>query len=69
MVKREFYAIRKDGVHLYKHYSDNGKVIMQVQTGAKYDEAIDVEFAPYTYIETEEDVVRPENEEIETGVE
>lgn len=69
MVKKEFYKIREDGVNLYRSYSDIGKVIMQVQTGAKYDEAIDVETAPYTYIETEEDVVRSENEETETGVE
>lgn len=68
MVKKEFYRTREDGVNLYRSYSDEGKYILQVQTGAKYDEAIDVETAPYTYVETEEDVVRPENEETETSV-
>lgn len=60
MVKREYYKTREDGVRLFKHYSDEGKYILQVQTGAKYDEAIDVEFAPYTYVETELDIAKEE---------
>lgn len=57
MIKREFYRTRKDGVNLYRTYSDEGYKIRQIQTGAVYDEAIDVENAPYTYAETDEKVV------------
>lgn len=65
MVKREYYMTREDGVRLFKHYSDEDKFILQVQTGIKYDKAIDVEFAPYTYVETEEVIKKEEtaNEE------
>ena len=56
MVIREFYGTRKDGINLYKHYSDQDLKIRKVGTDEIYDEAIDVEFAPYTYIETEEKV-------------
>lgn len=53
MIVREFYRTRKDGVSLYRTYSDAGYMIRQTQTGAEYDEAIDVADAPYTYEETE----------------
>lgn len=53
MIVREFYKTRSDGVSLYRTYSDAGYMIRQVQTGAEYDEAIDVADAPYTYEETE----------------
>lgn len=53
MVVREFYGTRKDGVNLYKHYSDKGFYILQNETGVEYSEAIDVESAPYTYEETD----------------
>lgn len=54
MIKREFYLTREDGVNLYRTYSDEGYYIKQEQTGAVYEEAIDVESAPYTYVETNE---------------
>lgn len=54
MVKRDFYATRSDGVKLYRSYSDIGRMIKQNETGMVYDAAIDIENAPYTYIETEE---------------
>lgn len=53
MIKRELYKTRKDGVNLYKTYSDNNYRIKQKETGNIYDEAIDVEDAPYTYEETD----------------
>lgn len=53
MIVREFYKTRSDGVSLYRTYSDAGYMIRQTQTGAEYDEAIDVADAPYTYEETE----------------
>ena len=53
MIQREFYTQRKDGVKLYRTYSDAGMMIRQTQTGAEYAEAVDVADAPYTYTETE----------------
>lgn len=53
MVIREFYRTRKDGVNLYKHYSDQDLKIRKVGTDEIYDEAIDIESAPYTYEETD----------------
>ena len=53
MIVREFYRTRKDGVSLYRTYSDAGYMIRQTQTGVEYAEAIDVADAPYTYEETE----------------
>lgn len=56
MIRKVFYETRKDGVNLYRTYSTEGYKIRQVQTGIIYDEAIDVENAPYTYTETDEKV-------------
>ena len=56
MIQREFYMQRKDDVKLYRIYSDAGMMIRQDQTGAVFDEAVDVENAPYTYTETDEPV-------------
>lgn len=53
MIQREFYTQRKDGVKLYRTYSDAGMIIRQNETGAEYAEAIDVEGTSYTYTETE----------------
>ena len=53
MIQREFYTQRKDGVKLYRTYSDAGMMIRQNETGAEYAEAIDVEGAAYTYEETD----------------
>lgn len=56
MIRTEFYETRMDGVNLYRTYSDTNKRIKQDQTGAVYDEAIDVENSGYTYTETAESV-------------
>ena len=53
MIVREFYTQRKDGVKLYRTYSDAGMMIRQNETGVEYAEAVDVADAPYTYTETE----------------
>ena len=53
MVQREYYKTRSDGVELYRIYSDTGYLVRQVETGIEYDEAIDVNGAPYTYTETD----------------
>ena len=58
-----YYKTRSDDVKLFRFAVPNTKTngewdkpqfkIRQDQTGALYDEAIDVENAPYTYIETD----------------
>lgn len=52
MIRREFYRTRRDGVKLYKTYSDEGYYIRKVGTDEVYSVAIDVEDAQYTYEET-----------------
>lgn len=54
MIIREFYITRKDGVNLYKTYSDKKVYIIKQGADEKYDEAIDVEDADCIYEETEE---------------
>lgn len=63
MIVREFYRTRKDGVSLYRTYSDAGHMIRQTQTGAEYAEAIDVADAPYTYEETETKIQTDDTED------
>lgn len=53
MIVREFYLTRKDGVKLYRTYSDENKYIRKVGTDEEYSEAIDIEGAPYEYVETD----------------
>ena len=50
---------------LIKRYSDSGFLLLQLETGEKYVEPIDVYPCPYTYIETQE---REENEQIDEGL-
>jgi len=71
MVVRELFVTNEDGTNLYKTYSDQGFMILQVETGIAYSEAIDIEDAEYTYTETdipieEEIPVILEDSEIET---
>lgn len=54
MIIKKFYATRKDGVKLYKTYSDKNVYIKKQGTDEEYDAAIDVENKNYTYEETEE---------------
>lgn len=56
MIIKEFYSTRKDGVNLYRTYSDKGVYILQNETNTEYAEAIDVEGAPYTYSETDKPI-------------
>lgn len=61
MIVREFYQRRSDGVNLFISYSDAGFKLHKVGTDEIYDEAIDVEDAPFQYEETDEPV---EGEEV-----
>lgn len=60
MIQREFYTQRKDGVKLYRTYSDAEMMIRQNETGVEYAEAIDIEGAEYSYTETETPIEKPE---------
>lgn len=69
MIIKEFYTMRKDGVNLYKTYSDKNVYIKKQGTDEKYDIAIDVENSNYTYEETEEIIdygTKPDVEEDDT---
>lgn len=63
MIKKEFYKTRTDGVNLYITYSDLSLKIRKIGTDEIYDEAIDVENAPYEYEETKELIEETEQEE------
>ena len=63
MIQKELFMTRKDGVNLYKTYSDEDFYIIQNETGRKYMAAIDVENAEYTYSESDEKIELPEEEE------
>lgn len=54
MIVREYFDTRVDGVRLIRTYSDTNHKIMQKPTMVVYDEAIDIEGAPYEYEETDE---------------
>ena len=56
MIITEEYKTLKSGKRLYRTYSDLKLKIMQHPTGVVYDEAVDVEGAPYTYTETDIEV-------------
>ena len=63
MIIREYLMTRKDGVNLYKTYSDQNKYIRKVGTEEEYDIAIDIENASYTYEETEKEIESGEVEQ------
>lgn len=56
MIKKEFYKKRKDGVNLYRIYSDNNFIIKKIGTEELYDEAIDIEDIEYEYEETNDKI-------------
>lgn len=62
-IQREFFGERADGVKLYRTFSDAGKVIRQNETGEELDEAVDVETAEYTYMETDRNIEPHEEEQ------
>lgn len=53
MIVKEFYGTRADGVNLFRTYSTEDLKIHKVGTDEIYDEAIDVESAPFVYEETD----------------
>ena len=63
MIVREYFMTRKDGVKLYKTYSDQNKYIRKVGTEEEYDIAIDIENASYIYEETDKEIESVEVEQ------
>lgn len=63
MIVTEYYKTRSDGVVLKRTFSDISLRILQNETGIEYDEAVDVEDAPYTYTETDRAIEVPEENE------
>lgn len=63
MIQKEFYRTREDGVNLFITFSTEDLYIQKVGTEEIYTEAIDVETASYVYIETEDLIPEPENNE------
>lgn len=55
-IQHEYFLTRKDGVQVWRTYSDLNKVIQKAGTEELYDEAFDVYPIPYIYIETDEDI-------------
>jgi hypothetical protein len=56
MIITEYFKTRKDGVVLIRTYSDKGTKIQKIGTDEIYDEAIDIEGAPFSYVETNEPI-------------
>lgn len=65
MILTEFL---NDGT-LIKHYSDAGFMLLQVETGDKYSDPIDVVPCRYTYEETDEKIDSEEVDSDEATVE
>lgn len=61
MIIRELYMTRDDGVKLYRTYSDANFIIQKVGTDETYADAIDVENAPYEYVETDRLIEEDDN--------
>lgn len=64
MIKTEYL---NDGT-LIKHYSDAGFMLLQVETGDKYSDPVDVVPCRYTYEETNEKIDNDENVTVGDGV-
>ena len=62
-IKKEFYVELADGTKLFRTFSDEGKQIIQNETGVIFDDAVDVEGATYTYFETETKVYQSQEAE------
>ena len=60
MIKTEYL---NDGT-LIKHYSDKGVMLLQVETGIKYSDPVDVVPCRYTYEETDEPIDTEEGSEM-----
>ena len=62
MIKFEYL---NDGA-LIRHYSDSGYMLLQVETGLKYSDPVDLVPCRYTYAETDE-IVELADENLKEG--
>ena len=61
-IKKEFCFELADGTKLFRTFSDEGKQIIQNETGVIFDDAVDVEGATFTYSEAETKVIQNKEE-------
>lgn len=61
MIQKEYFRTRKDGVKLFKSYSDENKYIRKVGTEEIYATAVDVENANFEYEETDKVIEKIED--------
>lgn len=52
-IQKELFGENADGVKLYRTFSDENRKILQVETGIIFDDAVDIEGAEFTYLETD----------------
>lgn len=70
MVVKEYLKTRKDGVKLYRSYSDANKYIKKIGTEEVYSEAVDVESATFEYEEIDKEIEkRDENLSVNEAME
>lgn len=70
MVVKEYLKTRKDGVKLYRSYSDANKYIKKIGTEEVYSEAVDVESATFEYEEIDKEIeTRDENLSVNEAME
>lgn len=55
-IRTEYLRTRDDGVVLNRVFSDQDLIIRKVGTDEVYEEAIDVEGAPWSYEETDQEI-------------
>lgn len=63
MIKKEYLKTRKDGVKLFRTYSDEDFLIKKIGTNEIYSEAVDVENSNFEYIETSDKILDVEHKE------
>lgn len=62
MIITEYYLTRDDGVILDRTYSDTNHRIINVDTKEEYDDAVDPRELHRRYVESENVIVREEDE-------
>ena len=62
-IKKEFCFELADGTKLFRTFSDEGKQIIQNETGVIFEDAVDVEGTIFSYSETETKVYQSQEAE------
>ena len=53
MIQKEMFAVREDGVNLWRTYSDQGMMIKKTGSEETYIEAVDIDDSGFVYSETD----------------